>query len=224
MKKLISILLVAMLVIGMFPAIVNAAAGDYELVTDVSNLAAGDKIVIASTARKMALGTTQNTNNRVAVTVTFADNNSIVNITSTTQVITLEEGSAAGTFSFYVEGDKTGYLYAAGGTGKNNYMKTQATKDAKASWNITISDTGVATIKTADATVARHTIKCNSSSALFSCYASGQADVSIYKLNTSEPACDHEEYESKPAESATCTGEGKTAEISCSKCGEVITE
>ncbi len=155
----------------------------WELVTNVSSLAVGDQIIIAAKDYNYALSTTQNSNNRGQAAITKSGNY-ITDPSAAVQIIEVKNGSASGTFALYVEGTATGYLYAAGGTGKNNYLKTSATLNTTSSWNITIASTGVATIKSADTTVARHTIFYNQSSSLFSCYASGQKEVVIYKKTT----------------------------------------
>ena len=178
-KRLLSMLLVLCMAFSMLPAIAltaSAATGDYELVTDASTLKVGDSIVIVASKSNYALGTTQNTNNRNAVSVTKG--NGTVTIGDTVQVLTLTEGTVSGTFGLYTG---SGYLYAA--SSKKNYLKTQGTNNANGSWTITITSDGVATIQ-ANGANTNNIIKKNSSSALFSCYGSGQNDVSIYKLNS----------------------------------------
>ena len=112
------------------------------------------------------------------------------------QIITIENGKNEGTFALRVD---NGYLYAAGGTGNNNYLKTEESKtvgDALVlSWNITIDANGIATIVSADSTVARNTMRYNKTNGLFSCYASGQEDISIYKFSLSVEAPNHEHVE-----------------------------
>lgn len=148
----------------------------WTLVTDASSLKAGDQIVIVAADSAVALSTTQNSNNRGQATV-VKDGNTVT-FGADVQIITLEDGTAADTLAFNVGG---GYLYAAGGTKDNNYLKTSANKTLAASWRIAISD-GVATIITADTTVVKNQLQKNSSSALFSCYSTTQKSVSIYKL------------------------------------------
>lgn len=154
---------------------VKAAPGDsYELVTDVNNLAVEDTIIIVASGSNVALSTNQKTNNRGAKDVVKKENNTI-DFVDGIQEIVLETGSKEGTFAFNVG---TGYLYAA--SSSKNYMKTQASIDGNASWTIAITEQGVATIK-AQGTNTKNLMKYNSSSNLFSCYGSGQDDVSIYK-------------------------------------------
>ena len=151
------------------------------LVTDVAELAVGDQIVIVATNYDYALSTTQNGNNRGSVEVEKIDD--VVSWSSDVQVITLENGATDGTYAFNV-GD--GYLYAASSSG--NQLKTQATVDAKASWTVEITGTGVATVKAGGVT--RNWLRFNNSNnpKIFSAYGSGQTDVSIYKVDVSTVA------------------------------------
>lgn len=80
--------------------------------------------------------------------------------------------------------DKTGYLYAAGGT-SSNYLKTQTTNDNKGQWSITIaSETNLVTIAANISTTgARKYMRYNHNSGnpdLFSCYESSTANVYLY--------------------------------------------
>lgn len=155
----------------------------WSLVTDASSLAAGDEIIIASSGYNYALGTTQNSNNRSAAAITKSDDKSelVSPDGSSVQVITLTAGSTSGTFGLYTD---AGYLYAA--SSSKNYLRSQATLDANASWSISITSEGEATIK-ASGTYTRNTIYYNTQSTLFSCYSSsGQqiTAVSIYKKVT----------------------------------------
>ena len=150
----------------------------WTLVTNASDLKAGDEVVIAAAGSDYALGTTQNTNNRAAVSVTKGTNT--ITIGDDVQIITLETGKVANTFAFNT--GSAGYLYAASSTANN--LKTKTTLDDNGSWAISITSAGVATIQ-AKGTNTRNLLKKNSSSALFSCYGSGQSDVAIYKKVTS---------------------------------------
>ena len=158
----------------------TASAGNANaatLVTDVAELAVGDQIVIVATNYDYALSTTQNGNNRGSVEVEKIDD--VVSLSSDVQVITLENGTTDGTYAFNV-GD--GYLYAA--SSGSNHLKTQATNNANGSWKIEIASNGVATIK-AQGSYTRNWLRFNNSNnpKIFSCYGSGQTDVSIYKVD-----------------------------------------
>lgn len=154
---------------------------EWQLVTSLSQLAIGDTIVIAAKDPNImyALGTTQSTNNRKAAAITEKDN---FDSNPEVQLITLEAGLLDDTFAFQTG---AGYLYAAGGTGKNNYLKTQTVLSEAGSWLITITTDGTASI-VAQGNVLRNTLmynpNTNNGDPLFSCYASGQKDVCIYRL------------------------------------------
>ena len=147
----------------------------WSLVTDASTLAEGDVIVIVAADAAFAMSTTQNSNNRGQAAITKNTDNTVT-ITNEVQKLTLGAGIKTGTFSLSTS---SGYLYAA--SSSKNYLRTQTTLDANASWTITIAD-NVATIK-AQGTNTNNWLKYNSSSSMFSCYSSGQGDVQIYRMN-----------------------------------------
>lgn len=147
---------------------------DWILVTDVSTLAAGKKIIIAAKTENVAMSTTQNTNNRGQANITKT-NNKLTSVGNDVEQLTLEAGSTSGTWSF---SSQAGYLYAAGSSSSGNYLRSKSTKDASGSWTISISS-GTATI-TSQGSAKSKLLKYNSSSSLFSCYASGQNDICLY--------------------------------------------
>ena len=168
----------------------------YNLVTAAEQISVGDKIIIAAAEEDVALSTTQNNNNRGETSIYREGERIIAN--ENTQVITIEAGSAEGTYAFNTG---SGYLYAA--SSSSNNLKTQDEIDDNASWKIEIN-AGVATI-TAQGTNTRKVMQYNSTSTLFSCYASAsQNDLSIYRFGTYVP-CEHDF--------------GDNLE-NCSKCGE----
>lgn len=144
----------------------------YNLVTDPTTLKVGDKVIIAASNADVALGTTQNTNNRKAESIT-KDGNTVVNPGAAVQILTLEKGSLDNTCAFNTG---SGYLYAA--SSSKNYLKTQAKIDANASFRVSYAD-GLTTIKAKGANT-HNLLKYNSSSSIFSCYSSDQVDVVIY--------------------------------------------
>ena len=156
----------------------DVPSGEYTatLVTNVGDLKAGDQIIIAASNYDVALSTMQNTNNRGQATVTKEELE--IAFDDKTQIITLEAGTIENTYAFNVG---NGYLYAA--SSGSNYLKTQPTNNDNGSWTIEINNTGIATIK-AQGTNTRNWLRYNATAntgQLFSCYASGQGDVSIYK-------------------------------------------
>ncbi|MBR1787407.1 MAG: InlB B-repeat-containing protein [Paludibacteraceae bacterium] len=152
---------------------------EFNLVEDLSELEVGKHIVIMAVASDIyyALSTTQNSNNRAAVTEGFTMSNSnktvTLGATNDVQIIELtDEGE--GLLGFYTG---SGYLYAA--NSGSNQLKTQAANDDNGKWKITLTE-GVFSV-VAQGTNTRNQLKFNNGSPkLFSCYSGGQTDVLIY--------------------------------------------
>ena len=159
----------------------------WQLVTNVSDLAVGDEIVIAASTANYALSTTQRTSNRQAVAITKSDD--AITINENVQVITLTTAtnSQTNTFSFHVG---TGFLYAS--SSSSNELKTTANPGQNGDWNLEIKNTGVASIiaqgdKTRD--VMQFNLN-NNNPAIFACYSSAsQTSLAIYKkVCTTKPS------------------------------------
>ena len=242
LKTFTSLVLTALMVISVMPAfaITIGAAGDtYELVTDASTLAVGDTVIIVAAGYDYAMSTNQKSSNRGQATVT-KNSDGTITIGTDVQVFTLEAGTTTGTFAFKTNSENSGYIYCAS-TAKSSSLKSKTNLDGSASWSISIKN-GVATIKSNTSTTTERTLlryNYNNGSGLFSCYANGQNDVSIYKLKgnaeetTTEgssgtdtpetPACEHTNTEAiGEAKEATCTTPGTTAGVVCSGCGEIL--
>ena len=154
----------------------------YKLVTDVAQLKSGSRVIFIGKNGGNYVMTAQNDNNWSATAVTI-DN----------QAITAEEGLNYTEFLLttngltyeisYTSGEKTMYVYAPTVEGKN-YLRSQATNDENGKWLITIAD-GNAELKSSGN---NRYLRYNSSSKLFSAYASGQNAVSIYMLEEPEAA------------------------------------
>lgn len=145
-------------------------------VTDASTLAVNDEVAIVASGYSYALSQTQNSNNRGRFAVTKTSNNITWTNSNTdgVQELTLKAGTVDDTFGLYTG---SGYLYAA--SSGSNYLRTQTTNDANGSFAITITN-GVASI-VASGTNTNNKLKYNNNNSIFSCYGSGQQDVSIYK-------------------------------------------
>ena len=158
---------------------IGANADTYSLVTDASTLAAGDKIIIA--ADSYALGTTQNTNNRKAESITVS-NNKIIDPSANIEIITLETSSNE--YYPWTLKVSTGYLY---NPSAKNYLRTSESAPATGGvFNITIDDSGKTQIVTnRDNGTKAYEIQYNGSNnpKIFSCYIGTQAPVSIYRLD-----------------------------------------
>lgn len=184
------------------------------LVTDVTTLNAGDQIILVANGYDYAMGpSSSNGNNRTQIAITKSG--SIVNYTGDVQIITLEAGSVANTFAFNV-GD--GYLYAA--SSSSNHLKTKADLDDNGSWKITIDANGIASIN-AQGSSTRNIIRYNTSSSIFAAYASGQKDVSIYKVSSGSSSHTHS-YTEQVTTEPTCVIAGVKT-FTCS-CGNSYTE
>lgn len=155
-----------------------SGSGDFMLVTDASTLNAGDEIIFvsATSGSAYAMGD-QSTNNRPGVSVTVNSGPSVSDADDI-ETFTLEGGTGA----WYFKANKLtpGYIYAA--SSGSNHLKTEATADNNAKATISITS-NVATI-TFQGTNTRNLLRYNSSSKLFSCYASGQQPVYIYRRTT----------------------------------------
>ena len=224
-KALTSLLLVVVMLASMLPVIpvtVTAAdEGTWTLVTDASTLAVGDKIIIAAKDKAYAISTTQNSNNRGQAAITKSGD-TLTTPGSTVAIFTVEEGSTAGTFAF--KGADNKYIYCAS-TSSKNYLRSQATINAAASWKITITaSTGAANIVSQISGINRNVLMYNSGSSCFACYSSGQGAVVIYKY-VEAPSCDHSNTVAiGTAKAATCTDDGITAGSKCADCNEVLEE
>lgn len=178
-SRLLAALLVLVMVITLLPTAAFAAEGaTATLVTDVSDLTAGDKVVVVAKDYDAALGTTQKDNNRASVAITKVGDT--VTFDDTVQVLTLEDGVSDGTFALNTG---SGYLYAA--SSSKNYLRTEATLTANSSWKIEIKD-GVATVQ-AQGDNTHNWMRYNANNDLFACYGSGQQDIALYKVGEAEP-------------------------------------
>lgn len=173
--RLIILSLLAMICMGGYSAV-----GDtYKLVTSVNDLHDGDVIAIANSEFNKAMGK-QRTNNRGSELISFIDNSKetfkcVANVAELTLKKTSDDK-----WQFLIDGH---FLYAAG-SGKDNHLKQTDDKAEKASVATIVFDVKNATIKFESNN--RNTIRYNSKSGLFSCYAfNSQEAVQIYKKQNS---------------------------------------
>lgn len=152
--------------------------GDFVLVTDDSQLAEGNEIIIVNSGtagEAKAMSTTQGNNNRPATNVTVR---SILAVTATdeTQIITLERAEGDNPGWYFNVGN--GYLYAA--SNSSNHLKTHdTTTDSEVA--ISIGDDNIASI-VFQGQYSRNVMQYNQGSDLFSCYGSAsQSPVYIYQ-------------------------------------------
>ena len=167
--------------------------GVWTLVTNMSQLSVGSKILIAAASANKALSTLQNPKNRASVDIIKSTNKDTLMVNRDVQIITLELGAKERTWALSV-GDM-GYLYAA--SSSENQMKTQSQIDANASWVIILSDNGMATMQ-AMGNNTHCFMKYNTGYQTFSCFEEDGANVVLYGKDLSSVSTAIIESEIKP--------------------------
>ena len=157
----------------------GADAYVYSLVTDASSLAAGDQFVIVNEEASVAMGADRGSN-RDQVEVEITDH-TISELPDGVQIVELEKTTSKN--KWYL---KVGSVYLRASSNSANELKTTSnTFDDNAKATISINTTtGAATI-VFQGSYTVNTIKYNKKYKLFSCYATTQQDVYIYRR---EPA------------------------------------
>ena len=181
------------------------SAGYWVLVTDASELNADDYVVVAAANLDVAMKSYESGNYCTHMAVT-KNSNVFLEWQKDLGVFQLAKDNENYTFK---DVNTNQYLYAAG-TGSNNYLKAADEIPAEAEavkpyiWTITIED-GVTTVKATSEN--RNTLKYNKTSGQerFSCYASGQEDVALYKYFETLPTYTVSAT-ANPAEGGNVTG------------------
>ena len=152
------------------------------LVTDVNDLQAGDKLIIAATGLDYAISTETNTNNRKSKAIT-KNGASLKDVASDIQQYALEI-DANGLYSFKgtIGSDADKYIYAA--SSSSNYMKVSTTLDDNGKFTVEIASDGAATIVAQGANTRNHMQYNNksTSSPAFYCTDGSFGAVCLYKL------------------------------------------
>ena len=158
----------------------------YTLVTKVADIEPGKHYIIASSktvgdANATAMGS-QGDNNRSAVAVSVSTISTKTKITEASGMYEFViSGDASNNYTIYDESNSK-YLFAAGSGSGKNYLRSQNGIDGNSKWTITFSSD--AAVITAQGTNTNKLMRKNSSSAIFSCYYSGQNAVYLYKKDT----------------------------------------
>ncbi len=151
-----------------------------EVFVPATSIAAGDKILITSgnTGSIRVMGA-QNSNNRTSVTCNVTDGK----IVSTIDMFPMIVGAGTENASYFTLFDPTvpGYLYAA--SSGSNHLKTRTDSNVDSEWEITLDATGKATKFQATGSSNRKIMRYNDGNSVFSCYASGQQDVYVFKID-----------------------------------------
>ena len=152
------------------------APGKWVLVKNVTELSAGDEVIIASSISNYAIGTAASNNYKGAAITKVGET---ANTTTDVTILTVEETGIAEVPYAFKDGSK--YLYAAGSD--KNYLKAQVTNNVNGQWAITITAEGVASIVAAKSTN-RNVMQCNPNggSPIFACYTSADyQQLAIYR-------------------------------------------
>lgn len=152
------------------------------LVTDVNDLQAGDKLIIAATGLDYAISTETNTNNRKSKPIT-KNGASLKDVADNIQQYALEI-DANGHYSFKgtIGTDADKYIYAS--SSSSNYMKVSTTLDDNGMFTVEIASDGAATV-IAQGTNTRNHMQYNNKSTsnpAFYCTDGSFGDVCFYKL------------------------------------------
>ena len=188
-------------------------AGGYEMATEII---AGDSVIIVSKDAGMELGSFSTTSTVYGVGTAYTD------VPAGIMTWTVEEGTVAGSYAF--KNADGNYLYWSSG----NSLKTNATKDAQASWNVTFDGNDVILVNAGAVDAARH-VAWNSSSPRFANYKDSSISgydtyytIQFYKY-VSGTACTHSWGEWVETAAPTCTEDGvETA--TCTLCGATKTQ
>lgn len=146
----------------------------YEKVTAVSSLKVGSEIIIGTTDGSYVLGQYISGNNCPALENTPDGSGNLISTTLPEGYALFTIGGESGAWTLTDQDDAVYY-----GTRNNNYLKSGSDD----TWTISISS-GTATITSATSS---RSIKKNSSLPAFATYASGQTDVSIYMVPSTDP-------------------------------------
>lgn len=149
----------------------------YTRITSIDQLIAGKPYIIIGEdgSKYYAMGSQAN-NNRPAIEID-ADETTAILLESSDVHEFFISGDATNFYTFFDQSE-SGYLYAA--SSSSNHLKTKATLDNNGKWTIGFDETGADSI-VAQGTNTRNVMQFNSSSTLFSCYASSsQRPVYLY--------------------------------------------
>ena len=162
---------------------------EFDLVTDVNDLADGDEIIILDEDNEVALSTTQNSGNRSGIgsgaSIWTISGTTVTVISPSVQVLTISPGDIESSYWQFYTG--SGYLYAA--ASGSNQLKTQVTNDEDGEWEININYSGVASI-VATGSSNRNVMQMNPNNGnpIFACYSTAsQTDLRIYRKVSTSP-------------------------------------
>ncbi|MBQ9071213.1 MAG: hypothetical protein IJY23_07710 [Clostridia bacterium] len=179
--------------VGEYSVIITPTEADAEktvarLVTDISQIGDGKKIIIVAKDYNEAMSTEQKSSNRGVCSIT-KDGDTITVDSDSIQIITLVAQTDG---SYLLQIDEGKYLNASGGTSNNQLKTTTDSTLSTVCFNILVDSTGTATIdgisEMDNDKLVRDVIKYykTTSNSLFNCYASTYTTsvhaISIYVI------------------------------------------
>lgn len=148
----------------------------FEQISSLDELTIGTEIIIGALTSNYTMGAAD-TDNFFAIENEATDG-VISPLTST--VLTVGEGLTDGTISLM-----SGNKYLGNGATGSNYLKLTQSLTASQSFNVSMdAETKAVTLKISDSSIKKNIVRFNSSAKKFSCYASGQEDITIYIKKT----------------------------------------
>ncbi len=153
---------------------------DWALVKSTAAVAVGEWIAFVAPSTEVALSTAQKDNNRGEVAITKSGD--ALTAATDMQMFEVVAGASSGQLAFKaINGDTRGqYIYAASST--KNYLRSKDTVDGNASWDVSVTSAGAATV-TAQGSFTHNLLQYNSGSNIFSAYDSAKQGLSIYILD-----------------------------------------
>ena len=194
------------------------ATGIYERISNLNDLADGDKIIITNRDASNAMGIIGSTtalSYSPIVGITLTDEK-IHNPASNIWIITLEATETAG--KYYLHTDD-GYL--AAGTSNENKFRVNEEKSAHSIVTIVFSGDN-AKVTFSETSYSKNILQYNASSPRFSCYASGQQDVAIFREMYSSTVTPTVETPTFTPADGTTLASGETFAIACATDGATI--
>ena len=149
----------------------------YKLVTNVNQLYDGAYVIVASGCDDSVavMGATNTNGNNRPESIEPANVSDYVLYYTDAAILKL--GVDGANYTLY-DIKENGYLYAA--SSSSNYLKTKSTLDDNGKWSISIGGEPYAATVKSTGSYTRNWLRYNTSSKLFSCYSSGQADIYLY--------------------------------------------
>ncbi len=142
----------------------------YTLLTDISQLTDGCKVVLAYESNAAGVSSTGSTKYRTSVAITLSsDNTTITDVGSATEFVVTKDATG------YIFKDGTDHLYWTSGNAVNTGTTTTSNCHY---WTISVTSAGVATIQNQKDTARK--LQYNASNPRFACYTTSQKLPSIY--------------------------------------------